>query len=182
MNTIIKTKTTYGVYNLVEWHARLRMGRATVKVAFVGGAITTQGVTPATFITEDPVVQFAIENSPEFKSGKIKIIRRAKLDGTVEIGSNPKRNNEAKPDTECTMQNDEAKPDTECTMQNEASEDKPEIEAEKPSSPLLEMEFDCNDDAKDYLEKTFGCTRSKIKTRTEIVAAGLANGVNILFT
>ena len=169
MNTIIKTKTTYGVYNLVEWHARLRMGRATVKVAFVGGAITTQGVTPATFITEDPVVQFAIENSPEFKSGKIKIIRRAKLDGTVEIGSNPKRNNEAKPDTECTMQ-------------NEASEDKPEIEAEKPSSPLLEMEFDCNDDAKDYLEKTFGCTRSKIKTRTEIVAAGLANGVNILFT
>ena len=87
MNTK-KTKTTYGVYNLIEWHARLRMGKATVKVAFTGGSITTQGVTPATFTTENPVIQFAIENSPEFHNGKIKVVRRVKLNGVVEIECN----------------------------------------------------------------------------------------------
>ena len=83
-----KSKTTYGVYNLIEWHALLHLGKGRVKVTFTGGSITTQGVTPATFTTEDPVVQFAIERSPEFKSGKIKVVRRVKLEGLIPIERN----------------------------------------------------------------------------------------------
>lgn len=83
-----KSRTTYGVYNLIEWHALLRMGKASVKVPFSGGSITTQGITPATYTTSDPVIQFAIESSPEFKSGKIKVVRRNKLEGIIEIGRN----------------------------------------------------------------------------------------------
>ena len=84
-----KTKSTYGVYNLVEWQALLKMGQATVKVPFTGGSITSHGVTPATFTTDDPIAQFAIEHSPEFSSGKIKLIRRTTLSGDVPIERNP---------------------------------------------------------------------------------------------
>ena len=46
-----RSKKVYGVYNIVEWYANIRAGKATVKVLFSGGAMTTQGVTPATFTT-----------------------------------------------------------------------------------------------------------------------------------
>ena len=59
-----KRKVTYGVYHLVEWIAVLSLGKAKVKVQFTGGATTTQGVTPATYTTADPEVQFAIERTP----------------------------------------------------------------------------------------------------------------------
>ncbi len=84
-----RKRVTYGVYNLVELHARLSLGKATVKVAFTGGAITTLGITPATHTTSNPIIQLAIENSPEFRSGKIKIVRTYPLEGEVEIERNP---------------------------------------------------------------------------------------------
>ena len=84
-----KKRVTYGVYNLVELHTRLSLGKATVKVAFTGGSITALGVTPATHTTSDPIVQLAIENSPDFHSGKIRVVRSYPLEGEVEIERNP---------------------------------------------------------------------------------------------
>ncbi|MCX4279262.1 hypothetical protein, partial [Muribaculum sp.] len=58
-----------------------------------------------------------------------------------------------------------------------------EVEAEdNEAAPAnTQVEFSCNDDAKDYLEQTFGFVRSKLRNREDIVAAGKARGVDIIF-
>lgn len=178
-----KTKTTYGVYNLIEWHALLRMGKATVKVPFTGGSITTQGVTPATYTTEDPIIQFAIERSPEFTRGKIKIVRRVKLSGLVEIERNvpaPATIPEADGNNQDSVISDETESggsDETISISDDVPSD--DVPSEKH---VVEMEFDNNDDAKDFLETEFGCVRSKLRTRADIIATGKANGIAISFS
>lgn len=174
-----KTRTTYGVYNLIEWHALLQMGKATVKVPFTGGSMTTQGVTPATFTTENPVVQFAIERSPEFKTGKIKVVRRTALEGTIEIGRNlPK----AAVSGEEAAKEAAGDGDVSATGNDEEVNPMPEEDTDIGSTAArTQVEFSCNDDAKDYLEQTFGFVRSKLRNREDIVKAGMTHNVDITF-
>lgn len=209
-----KTRKTYGVYNLVEWHALLKVGKATVKVAFIGGSITTQGVTPATFTTDNPIVQIAIEHSAEFAKGKIKLIRTSNLGGDVEIERNPVKPIVEVPKMETTVtpadnevKNDGRTPEAiaqELVVETPAEEtpaaveDAPDPEPEAtleatPESPveessaegevqaMTEVEFSCNEDAKDYLEQNFGVARSKMHTRKEIIAMGRLHRVAISF-
>lgn len=185
-NIKTKTKTTYGVYNLVEWHAILHMGKATIKVPFTGGSITTQGVTPATFTTEKPVIQFAIERSPEFIGGKIKIVRRTNLKDVIEIECNAPKITIDAPDCGSTSISSESTAATVeeidgtsgIVVDNEAEVDE---NAKAEPAMMTQVEFSCNDDAKDYLEETFGFVRSKLRNRDDIVAAGKAHGVDIIF-
>lgn len=177
-----KTKTTYGVYNLIEWHALLRMGKATVKVPFTGGSITTQGVTPATFTTEDPVIQFAIEKSPEFLNGKIKVVRSVRLNEMIEIECNgPKIKGDVHMSTPVTHEC-AAAPAEDCrTCTNTPVVNEAEASDNTDTTALTQVEFSCNDDAKDYLEQTFGLVRSKLHNREDIINAGKAHGVEINF-
>lgn len=64
----------------MEWVALIECGKATVKVHFSGGSLTGYGVTPAEFTTQNPMTQAIIENSKEFKSGKIFLLRE--IEGT----------------------------------------------------------------------------------------------------
>ena len=220
MNTN-KSKTTYGVYNIVEWHARLRMGKATMKVSFTGGSMTTNGIIPATYTTSDPIIQFVIENSPEFKSGRIKVVRRVKLDGKIEIERNTRQvrviKQEAEacapvstaPDNPHTQECSDVEaesldtigvPNDDTAMVSMVTEGNPvidkaandawphpqaqsmaEVESTKDATPLTQIEFYCNDDAKDYLVEKFGHVRSKLRNREDIIAAGKANNVEIIF-
>lgn len=70
----------YGVSGYMEWVALIECGKATVKVHFSGGSLTGYGVTPAEFTTQNPMTQAIIENSKEFKSGKIYLLRE--IEGT----------------------------------------------------------------------------------------------------
>lgn len=193
-----RKKIIYGVYNLVEWHAILRMGKTVVKVPFTGGSITTQGVSPATFATSNPVVQMAIERSQEFASGKIKIVRSSPLGGEVPVERNPLKSVISEPVAETGDSTGENVADgtlaeereMECAAGDEMCADEAEdvedaedelVEEEVGHKAMTQVEFSVNDDAKDYLESTFGCVRSKLRTRADIVAAGKANGVEIIF-
>lgn len=73
-------RKTYGVSGYMEWAALIECGKATVKVHFSGGSLTGYGVTPAEFTTQNPMTQAIIENSKEFKSGKIFLLRE--IEGT----------------------------------------------------------------------------------------------------
>lgn len=73
-------RKTYGVSGYMEWVALIECGKATVKVHFSGGSLTGYGVTPAEFTTQNPMTQAIIENSKEFKNGKIFLLRE--IDGT----------------------------------------------------------------------------------------------------
>lgn len=73
-------RKTYGVSGYMKWVALIECGKATVKVHFSGGSLTGYGVTPAEFTTQNPMTQAIIENSKEFKSGKIFLLRE--IEGT----------------------------------------------------------------------------------------------------
>lgn len=175
-----KKRITYGVTGMMEYQAVIKMGRSQMKVTFTDGSATGYGMNPAMYTTDNLMVQKAIENSEHFKSGRIHIVNSTDLDEEVQVISNPKH--EPTPTTE-PKEEPEAPAEGNAEESTEAEEE-PEapVVTEPEKKPVTEMEFDNNDDAKDYLEQTFGCVRSKLRNRADIIAAGEANGVSISFT
>ena len=90
-----KKRITYGVYGMMEYQAIIKIGRATLKVMFTDGSITAMGQNPAQYTTSDFIVQHAIENSSDFKKGRIHVVNTIELDEDVRIERNP-----AKPSTQ----------------------------------------------------------------------------------
>lgn len=215
-----KKRITYGVHGMMEYQSIIKIGRATLKVLFTDGSMTAIGQNPAKYTTSDFLVQHAIENSSEFKRGRITVVDTIELDEEVRIERNP-----AKPTTLHAPSPAEAKPvaataakveepqgiadePTEKTDAVDAVEvesamldtpapgvDIEPIEDEVPSTEedaaelsendneegLTEVEFSTNQEAKDYLTKTFGVKSGTMKNRADIVAIGEANGVKIIF-
>lgn len=205
---------------MMEYQSIIKIGRATLKVLFTDGSMTAIGQNPAKYTTSDFLVQHAIENSSEFKRGRITVVDTIELDEEVRIERNP-----AKPSTQQAPSPAEAKPVTATAAKVEepqdiadepteetnavdadeaesASADTPApevdiepIEDEVPSTEevaaelsesdnedgLTEVEFSTNQEAKDYLTKTFGVKSGTMKNRADIVAIGEANGVKIIF-
>lgn len=214
-----KKRITYGVHGMMEYQSIIKIGRATLKVLFTDGSMTAIGQNPAKYTTSDFLVQHAIENSSEFKRGRITVVDTIELDEEVRIERNP-----AKPTTQQAPSPAEAKPvaataakveepqdiadePTEKTDAVDADEvesamldtpapevDIEPIEDEVPSTEedaaelsendneegLTEVEFSTNQEAKDYLTKTFGVKSGTMKNRADIVAIGEANGVKII--
>ena len=205
---------------MMEYQAIIKIGRATLKVMFTDGSITAMGQNPAQYTTSDFIVQHAIENSSDFKKGRIHVVNTIELDEEVRIARNP-----AKPPSLHAPSPAEAKPvaataakveepqgiadePTEKTDAVDADEVEsamldtpaPEVDIEPikdevPSTEedaaelsekdneegLTEVEFSTNQEAKDYLTKTFGVKSGTMKNRADIVAIGEANGVKIIF-
>ena len=205
---------------MMEYQSIIKIGRATLKVLFTDGSMTAIGQNPAKYTTSDFLVQHAIENSSEFKRGRITVVDTIELDEEVRIERNP-----AKPTTLHAPSPAEAKPvaataakveepqgiadePTEKTDAVDADEVEsamldtpaPEVDIEPikdevPSTEedaaelsendneegLTEVEFSTNQEAKDYLTKTFGVKSGTMKNRADIVAIGEANGVKIIF-
>lgn len=205
---------------MMEYQSIIKIGRATLKVLFTDGSMTAIGQNPAKYTTSDFLVQHAIENSSEFKRGRITVVDTIELDEEVRIERNP-----AKPSTQQAPSPAEVKPvaataakveepqdiadepteETNAVDADEAesaSADTPAtevdiepIEDEIPSTEedaaelsendnedgLTEVEFSTNQEAKDYLTKTFGVKSGTMKNRADIVAIGEANGVKIIF-
>lgn len=205
---------------MMEYQSIIKIGRATLKVLFTDGSITAIGQNPAKYTTSDFLVQHAIENSSEFKRGRITVVDTIELDEEVRIERNP-----AKPSTQQAPSPAEAKPvaataakveepqgiadepteetnavdadeaesasaDTPATevdiepIEDEVTsteEDAAELSENDNEDGLTEVEFSTNQEAKDYLTKTFGVKSGTMKNRADIVAIGEANGVKIIF-
>ena len=84
-----KKRITYGVYGMMEYQTIIKIGRATLKVLFTDGSMTAIGQNPAKYTTSDFLVQRAIENSIEFKKGRIQVVDTIELDEEVRIERNP---------------------------------------------------------------------------------------------
>lgn len=176
-----KKRITYGVTGMMEYQAVIKMGRSKMKVTFTDGSATGYGMNPAMYTTDNLMVQKAIEGSEQFKSGRIHIVNSTDLEEEENVMRNLKE------DPALTIAAKDAA-DSPSPAERDAAEssecddaaDSPETGPEK--KPGTEMEFDNNDDAKDYLEQTFGCVRSKLRNRADIIAAGEVNGVSISFS
>ena len=90
---------------MMEYQSIIKIGRATLKVLFTDGSMTAIGQNPAKYTTSDFLVQHAIENSSEFKRGRITVVDTIELDEEVRIERNP-----AKPTTLHAPSPAEAKP------------------------------------------------------------------------
>ena len=215
-----KKRITYGVYGMMEYQAIIKIGRATLKVLFTDGSMTAIGQNPAKYTTSDFLTQHAIENSSDFKKGRIHVVNTIELDEEVRIERNPAKPTtlhapspaEAKPvaataakveepqdivdePTEETnaVDADEAEsasadtPATEVDIEpiedevTSTEEDAAELSENDTEDGLTEVEFSTNQEAKDYLTKTFGVKSGTMKNRADIVAIGEANGVKIIF-
>lgn len=193
-----KKRITYGVSGMMEYQSIIRFGKNTLKVTFTGGSMNAIGVTPATYTTSSFLIQQAIENSNEYKRGRIRIVRTIELDEEIHIErpkpataiaeqsnrasmaeaeKGPAPTAEAEKEPESTTEEAEAAGVN--ARESAASEEQPE--AAEVIEPATQVEFSCNDDAKDYLEQTFGYVRSKLRNREDIINAGKAHNVEIIF-
>lgn len=89
--TMKKKRITYGVNGMMEYQAIIKIGRATLKVMFTDGSMTSIGQNPAKYTTSDFLVQHAIENSSDFKRGRITVVNTIELDEDVHIERNPEK-------------------------------------------------------------------------------------------
>lgn len=187
-----KKRITYGVYGMMEYQAIIKIGRASLKVLFTDGSITALGQNPAQYTTSDFLVQHAIENSSDFKRGRITVVSAVELDDEVRIECNPTKasiQQASSPTEEKPVVDGADKPTEEIqTEESETITDEPtekgptEEAATEAGNDKIELEFDTNADAKEYLQKNFGVKSGSMKTRADIVAVGKTYGVEITFT
>ena len=166
----------------MEYQSVIRFGKNILKVTFTGGSMNAIGVTPATFTTNNFLIQQAIENSNEFKRGRIRVVSTMELDEDLRIeraapGCPVAGQVQVPADTRADAYDAEKGTD----VMPDSDEDGVAAEGKPESAAMTQVEFSCNDDAKDYLENTFGLVRSKLRNREDIVNAGKANNVEIIF-
>lgn len=203
-----KKRITYGVNGMMEYQAVIKVGKKNVGILFSDGSVSAMGTNPATFTTDNLIVQHAIENSADYKRGRIRVVNTIELDEELRVerpkfpltvaqqDSTPNAQEDENtpvttvPDETCnppvsTEDMDIAIPNDTAASSNEehpaetSNENEELPEADKPD--MTQVEFTCNDDAKDYLEQTFGYVRSKLRKREDIVNAGKSKGIDIIF-
>jgi len=150
---------TYGIDGLLEWHGSIDSNGVKMKVHFTNGSLTAVGVAPATFTTKNELTQRIIENSDQFKSGRIRLTMCAELPGEKE-----------KPAAAAGKQaTDQAQ------AANAVSQDSG-VKGEKKQVKVSSVE-----DAKDYLVENYGLKSSNLRTRAACIAAGEENGVEFVW-
>lgn len=200
-------RKTYGVSGLMDWTTQIKVGKGAVSVHFTGGALTAYGVTPAKFSTSNTFFQNVIENSEQFKSGRIQLLgtmevaddaatkaRKARLAAKaaampVKEGQNTVQEN-AVSETPAPVAEEPVTPTT-------PAEETP-AEAEQPTDETQDetLQGDGEDtdgkvkvadksDAIEYLKEKFpekGYTAVKLRTKTAFEAACKECGVEFVFT
>lgn len=189
-------RKTYGVSGYMEWVALIECGKATVKVHFSGGSLTGYGVTPAEFTTQNPMTQAIIENSKEFKNGKIFLLRE--IEGTGKFkefvrGQHANEGNHlggqaatASAIAGTALDADgTSKAPTAASVDDEESTDDTEAETVVDSEATVTADgkaiIDVTDidDARDYLCENFGIARSSLRSNVSVYRA--AEEHNIVF-
>ena len=165
----MKSKT-YGIYGLNEWHGKLKAGSIEVQVSFKGGTASPSGAQPAYFMTKDPITQFVIENSKEFKKGFIVLVMQQELPGVHPRMAIPKTQAAAPAQAENPIQS------------AGAEEDENAVDgAEGVAVKKTQVKVSSVEDAKDYLVDKFGIASSKLRTRANCIASGEENGIEFIW-
>lgn len=78
---------TYAVKGLIEWVMTLDVGGALIRIKFMGGSMGSNGVIPAKYTTDSPVIQRLIEESKEYKNKRIYLHTNVKIEEKKKGGS-----------------------------------------------------------------------------------------------
>lgn len=154
---------TYGVPELTEWHGKIKAGSLEVAVSFTGGTSSPGGAQPAYFVTKDPITQFIIEHSNEFKNRFIILLMSQDVPGQHPRAAVPKAKAAPKDEDE-----------------NPKKEDKKDGETD-----TVTVEVPDKTDAVEYLKEHFpdrGYTQTQLRTKTAFEAACQECKVKFMFT
>lgn len=185
-------KITYGAPRLVDWVAQIKVGAASVRVHFTGGALTSYGVTPAEFTTSNPFIQKVIENSSYFKEGRIIVQRRATIEEPKKPAPKPKAQPAPQPAPAPQPKAEEpvaeapaptpAPVPVEAEVQETAEpESATETQAEETETAgITKVAVTCLPDAQAYLQENFNI--SSYKVRSCEIAQKIAAEHGIQFT
>ena len=188
-----KKSVTYGITGMMEYQAVIPVGKATVKVTFTDGTMSATGMTPARYMTDNMMIQHAIEHSPQYKKGLIRKLQSIELDEEVVIGHNVKKQAEEPVVTSADgerkkepVADGEEKEKTPAEQKKPAEQKEP-VEQEKPTETSADGEekgktlgkVKVSDiaSAKDYLADTFGINRTAMRSTKAIMEQAAANGV-----
>lgn len=152
-------RITYGAPRLVDWVAQIKVGAASVRVHFTGGALTAYGVTPAEYTTDSEFMQKVIERSAYFKDGRIVVMQR------VEIPDAPK------PVSAVVVQPTEQA----ATLEQAKAATATEATAEAATPTIVEV--GCLQDAQAYLQEHFNIYSYKVRSYKAAQRAASDNGV-----
>lgn len=165
-------KITYGAPRLVDWVAQIKVGAASVRVHFTGGALTSYGVTPAEFTTSNPFIQKVIENSSYFKEGRIIVQRRAKIEEPQKPAPKAKPKAQPAPQPAPAPQPKAEEPVAEAPApveaeEQETAEPEPAAEAqaeEAETNGITKVPVTCLPDAQAYLQENFNISSYKVRS------------------
>lgn len=183
-------KITYGAPRLVDWVAQIKVGVATVRVHFTGGALTSYGVTPAEYTTSNPFIQKVIENSSYFNDGRIIVLRQTTVEEPEKPTPKPKQKAQLstqpqpapapKPKVEESVAEYPALTPTPVeTEASETTEPEPataEVQAQAEDTEitgLKRVEVTCLPDAQAYLQENFNISSYKVRNceTAQLIAA-----------
>ena len=74
-----KERKTYVATGLLDFKMALSVGGAIIRICFSGGSMGANGVIPAKYTTDNPVIIKIIEDSKQFKSRRITLQRTERL-------------------------------------------------------------------------------------------------------
>lgn len=152
----------YGVEGLTDWQCVLTIGKAKATVHFTGGTMTRYGVTPAEYMTSDPVMQYLIENSEQYKKGRIKLMKVIGEEAPLNFISGHDQERNGTEDASAKEM-----PDGGEASEEGASEGKePEV-----------VEVACLTDAQNYLKERFGVTAVRVRNWDKVRAVAAENGI-----
>lgn len=152
-------QVTYGVADLIDWNARIPVGKACMQVHFTGGALTKYGVIPAEYTTADPFTQRVIEDSEYFRTGRITVLRSVGM------------------------------PDVHPLSRKEGMEAQkafagavlPMGATVKADTPPQEVEAACLEDAIEYLRSNFAVPSHRVRSMALAREIGAGFGVKFIF-
>lgn len=161
---------TYGVPGLTEWHGKVKAGSIEVAVSFTGGTASPSGAQPAYFMTKDPIVQFVVENSKEFKTGFIILVMQQEIAGEHPRMAVPKK-------AAAPLSSEEGV---------ESSEVEPAVSSDEEAVDGIPIKVTVADkyDAIEYLKEHFpdkGYTSSGLRTKAAFEAACNECGVVFVY-
>ena len=189
-------RKTYGVSGLMDWTTQIKTGKVSVSVHFTGGALTAYGVTPAKYSTSNPFFQSVIENSEQFKSGRIMLL--GEMEVPDDAATKARKARMAAKAAEKPA-NEVQSPVTPITPVEESPAEESPAEEGQPigetQDETLQGDGDDTDggkikvadksDAIEYLKERFpekGYTAVKLRTKTAFDAACKECGVEFVFT
>lgn len=190
-------KITYGAPRLVDWVAQIKVGSATLRIHFTGGALTSYGITPAEYTTANPFIQRVIEQSNYFKEGRIIHLRRMEIADTGMSNPMCKAKFKAQPQAYSPAESAEPVAETQVSavakeaetavgdVASTVAEDTASVAEEsreegEADADYIEVSTTCLPDAQAYLQEKFGISSYKIRSYEAAQRAASEHGIRFV--